>query len=417
VTDVRRILLERVDAERDHLVAFLTGFIRAKSPNPPGDTREAVAYLTRTLDEAGAPYRLVAPQAEMPNIIGSFEGSGPGRHLVLNGHIDHFPVDEAGEGWSHPPYGGVVADGRIYGRGVVDMKCGTAAMLAAYTFLHEVRDHLAGRLTVTAVSDEETAGPWGARYLIENHGDEVLGDCLLNAEASGPTAIYFGEKGVLWLKVKVRTGGGHGATPHLGESATKIAARLMLDLEALSDIEPRMPERVSEILEANGDALDRAMGAGTAEVARMVSVNFGLLNAGLKINMIPGECDIGLDLRPPIGVDNERIIAEARRIAARYPGVTVVETTYEAPNWSEPEHEMVAILQEIVADVEGIEPRPVVRLGATDARLWRRAGIPTFTYGSRHGDVGGVDESVAVDNYINVVKVLTLAAHDYLTKR
>ena len=71
--------------------------------------------------------------------------------------------------------------------------------------MYRVRDHLKGRLTLRAVSDEETFGPWGARYLMEHH-PEVHGDCLLNGEPSSPLTIRFGEKGPLWLKFTVGPG-------------------------------------------------------------------------------------------------------------------------------------------------------------------------------------------------------------------
>ena len=99
MADQKETLLRWIDEDRDNLIDFLSRFIQAKSPNPPGDTREAAAYINRFLDENGLPYRVIAPQEEMPNIVCSFECSAPGRHLVLNGHIDVFPVGE-GEGWT-----------------------------------------------------------------------------------------------------------------------------------------------------------------------------------------------------------------------------------------------------------------------------------------------------------------------------
>ena len=91
-----------------------------------------------------------------------------------------------------------------------------------------------GRLTpeqtLTIVSDEETGGRWGSGYLVEHH-PELLGDCVLNGEPSSRYTVRFGEKGMFWLRFRVKTPGAHGAYPHLSASATKIAARLVLDLE------------------------------------------------------------------------------------------------------------------------------------------------------------------------------------------
>src|SRR5215468_8282770 len=155
MSDVKAQLLHWIDADRDEIVAFLCEFVRAKSPNPPGDTTLAAAHVTRFLERNQLPFRVIAPQPAMPNIVGSFEGARPGHHLVLNGHIDVFPADETIERWTHGAWSGAIADGKIHGRGVADMKAGTSSSIFTFRYLHRLRDRLAGRLTLTAVSDEE----------------------------------------------------------------------------------------------------------------------------------------------------------------------------------------------------------------------------------------------------------------------
>src|SRR5215469_12707270 len=194
---VKQSLLRRIDADKDMLIEFLRGFIRCKSPNPPGDTREVAAYVRGFLDRHGLAYRVIAPHELMPNIVATFDAGAPGRHLALNGHMDVFPVDNTG--WTVDPWGGDLIDGKIYGRGACDMKCGTTASLFTFLYLHELRSSLHGKLTLSAVSDEETFGPWGARYLVEHH-PEILGDCCLNGEPSSRHTVRFGEKGPLWLR-------------------------------------------------------------------------------------------------------------------------------------------------------------------------------------------------------------------------
>ncbi len=245
--DTKHQLMAWVDDDRDRLVTFLSQFVQAKSPNPPGDTRQAAAHITGFLDAVGIPYRVIDPKPEFPNIVASFEGGTPGKHLVLNGHIDCFPVGEH-ETWTYGgPWSGAIVDDKIWGRGVADMKCGTTASIFAFAYLYRIRDQLSGKLTLTAVSDEETFGPWGTRYLMEHH-PEVHGDCCLNGEPSSPFSIRFGEKGPLWLKFTVRTAGAHGAYTHVSESASKIGAKLVLDLERLSDLDLPLPGNVGEVL-------------------------------------------------------------------------------------------------------------------------------------------------------------------------
>jgi len=85
-------ILGWIQEDRTKLIDFLSRFIQAKSPNPPGDTREASAQVCRFLEENKLPYQVISPHPEMPNIVSSFPCGCPGPHLVLNGHIDVFPV-------------------------------------------------------------------------------------------------------------------------------------------------------------------------------------------------------------------------------------------------------------------------------------------------------------------------------------
>jgi succinyl-diaminopimelate desuccinylase len=121
-----------IDEDREQIIGFLCDFVRAKSPNPPGDTTLAAAHVIRFLEAHQLPFRVIAPQPTMSNIMGSFAGPTHGPHLVLNGHMDVFPVDEQHEHWTHGPWSGAIADGKISGRGVADMKAGTSASIFTY---------------------------------------------------------------------------------------------------------------------------------------------------------------------------------------------------------------------------------------------------------------------------------------------
>ncbi len=114
-------LLDRVEEDREEIIAFLRGFLQTPSPNPPGDTRKATKYITDYLDSKNIKYKVVGPDPEKPNIVSTVSAENPGRHLILNGHIDVFPVDNP-KGWSHKPWSGEQVDGKIYGRGACDMK-------------------------------------------------------------------------------------------------------------------------------------------------------------------------------------------------------------------------------------------------------------------------------------------------------
>ena len=412
----RQGLSDAIDLEADNLVAFLSRFTATPSPNPPGDTRAACAVLTGALDAAGLAYEVIAPHPEMPNIVASFEGgAGPGPHLVLNDHIDVFPVEDPSV-WSRDPWSGEVADGRIWGRGVIDMKCGTAALLHAYRLLHGVRERLKGRLTLTCVSDEETVGPWGARWLVENMPQRVLGDVLLSAEATGRHAIYFAERGVFWLTVVIRTPGAHGAYGHVTPSASRIAARLIEDLAEIETIEGAASDNIAAVLARAGTSIDASHGKGAAEMLNRVTLNVAMVNAGVKNNMIPSRAELVLDVRLPIGMAKADVMPSIEAIVARHPQATIEHGEVLEPNWCDPVHPLVDILQANAQALTGVRPDPIVCLGMTDARLWRYAGVPAFVYGSTTEGTAGIDESVEIADYLHVVRTHTLSAYDYLTR-
>ncbi|GGO53399.1 succinyl-diaminopimelate desuccinylase [Roseovarius pacificus] len=410
----REKILTWLDEEREDIVGLLKAFLRAPSPNPPGNTLVAARVVRDYLDSCGLEHRVIDPHPEMPNIVASFDGESPGRHLVLNGHIDVFPVPDDRHGWTHDPWGGEEADGRIYGRGACDMKPGTTASIITYCLLHRLQADLCGRLTLTCVSDEETFGPWGARYLMEHH-PEVHGDCLLNGEPGGPESIRFGERGPLWVEFTVRAKGAHGAYVHATESATKIAMAVARDLEELTELEGELPHNVASAVDAGRPVMDRMMGAGAGDLVSRVTLNIGLIEGGEKANMIPSECRFTADLRLPVGMDKSDLLPRLAEIAERYPGVEWQEVGGDAPSWCDPHHEMVAILQRNVEAFGRPKPTPIVSLGGTDARLWRHNGVPAYVYGPYPHGMGSHDEHVDIEEFLHVVRTHVLSAWDYLS--
>ena len=411
----RQQLLEWIDQDRDKLIAFLREFVRHKSPNPPGDTRAVAAFITSNLERHGLASRIISPHPEMPNIVASFDCGSPGRHLVLNGHIDVFPVADDGLGWTKDPWGGELIDGKIYGRGVADMKCGTTASIFTYIYLSRIKDRLKGKLTLTAVSDEETFGPYGARYLMEHH-PEVHGDALLNGEPSGPLSVRFGEKGPLWIEFSVLAPGAHGAYTHASKSASKTIMALATELERLSEIKPIISDNVSRAIDAGRDAMDRAMGVGAGAIVDKVTLNIGTIKGGVKVNMVPSSASFEADIRLPLGVTRERVIEEIEKILKPYPDVTMREFNCNLPSWVDPNCDIIEIVQDTVESLRNVRPIPIVSLGGTDARLWRYRNIPTCVYGPFPYGMGSYDEYVDVEDYLHIVRTHVLAAYAYLSR-
>lgn len=248
----------------------------------------------------------------------------------------------------------------------------------------------------------------------------MLGDCLLNAEPSGLGTVRFGEKSMLWLRFTVETGGGHSAYPHLGDSANRLAVRLVRRLEGIESKAPAEPRPVRLILDQPEvrAAAEASLGAGAAEVMRRVSMNVGVVRGGDAINMLPAKCVLDVDFRLPVGVSRAEVKADAAAIVDRLPGVRCEEldTGGIEASWSDPGHEMVGCLVRNAGSGPGggAVPQPVIGLGGTDARFWRARGVPAFVHGCSPAGMGAPDESVSIEEFHRVLRTHALAAFDYL---
>ena len=152
----------------------------------------------------------------------------------------------AGEGWTVPPFAGLLSDGKIVGRGAGDMKAGLAAALFVVTLLREHAVDLRGRLTLAFASDEETGGRWGTEWLLANV-DDVRSDACLIGESSGTWSIGIGEKGVLWMRIKASGVSGHAAYGQ-GESAISKVLRSLERMTAVAGKRARMSKEIAAVI-------------------------------------------------------------------------------------------------------------------------------------------------------------------------
>jgi succinyl-diaminopimelate desuccinylase len=281
-------ILKAVEARQDEWVGLLTDLVRRPSPNPPGDTREAAALVAGHLERRGHRAEVIAGQPTMPNVLATLD-NGAGRHLILNGHLDTFPVGHDAR-WTRDPFGGEVADGRIFGRGVSDMKAGVTASIAAFCLLAERRAGWTGRVTLAAVADEETMGPWGANYLVDRH-PRLRGDAVLIGEPSTPRTVRFGERGMVWVRLVASGQSAHGAYPHAGSNAIFPVAAALQALRELEAAPWAVPREVTTRIDEAREATDALLGAGASDTLASVTVNAGLVRGGTKINLVADHCE------------------------------------------------------------------------------------------------------------------------------
>jgi acetylornithine deacetylase/succinyl-diaminopimelate desuccinylase-like protein len=296
------------------------------------------------------------------------------------------------------------------------MKAGTIASVVAYTYLFKYREQLGGSVALCAVSDEETGGKFGTRFLLED--ERWRGDVMINAEPAGTGTIRFAEKGTLRLTFKVRTEGAHGAYTHKSESAILIAARLIEELGKVEDIVPEISPELREYMtrEEVKRAVDECMGSGAADIMLKATLNIGVIRGGLKVNMIPSDCVFEADIRLPVGMSRIIAIKVIEEILEWYPQATmeIQEAASNPSTMCSYTHPMIDILARNAAKVMGKTPVAIPSLGATDCKFYRYRGIPAYIFGVSPESMASKNESIDIEEYLTVLKTHTLAGWEYL---
>jgi succinyl-diaminopimelate desuccinylase len=173
---------------------------------------------------------------------------------------------------------------------------------------------------------------------------------------------------------------------------------------------------VRHATETGRAVMDRALGEGAGGILDRVTVSAGVINGGVKINVLPGHCHLEVEIRLPVGLTHAAMMAELERITARYPEarLTSVWTHSAEPSTCDPNHPMVGILQGAVENLGRPKPAPVGSLGATDCKHWRHRGVPAYVYGCTPNNMAKGDEWIAIDEYLHVLRTHVLAAATYL---
>ena len=350
---------------------------------------------------------------EIVNVVARIQGNGAGRRIILNGHLDTYPINESLP-WTVDPLAGSIANGRLYGRGAADMKGGIAASIVALKALSEVRQHWHGEVVLSLAGDEETMGTRGIEWLLKNV-PHARGDAAIIGDAGSPLVLRFGEKGFIWLDVEATGRASHGAHVHLGTNAID---RLRLGLDALTglgDLWVDSPPSVLEAINIARPISESLSGTGESEVLQNITVNIGFVEGGTSMNLVPAVAKAGVDIRIPAGSSTEKIEAEIAHRLGAIDGIKWQIRRRVEPTVTPPDEAIVQTVASAVCDVTGRQPAINMRVGGSDARVFRREGIPTVVYGPTPFNMGGADENVLIEELGIVSRVHALASFNFLT--
>lgn len=407
-----------VDENAARAVELLSRLV--EQPSTVGQESGAQAVLAAELDAAG----FTVERLQIPDDIGadplagvpraSYAGRydlvgrrGPteGRSLLINGHMDVVPADDATP-WSSPPFTPTVVDGWLHGRGAGDMKGGFAAgMLAIWALDSVAPNWLTGPLTIVSAIEEEYTGNGTLAAARAGH----LAEAAILLEPTELDILLAGI-GIIWVGIEVDGRAAHAESAGMAVNPI-LAARPVID--ALRDFERR----------TNADHAadpDPAF----ARIEHPYNVNIGTFDAGDWSSSVPAVARLGVRVGHPRDWTSEQALERVRKhvlagvatdpwLTEHPPRFTL--NGFRAEGYAQdPDTEIVRAIAAAHADVHGSEPDRVSMGSTTDARFYvNRFGTPAAAYGPRTRNIHGTDEAVELDSIVQVAKAVARLLHDW----
>ncbi|HQZ55187.1 MAG TPA: M20/M25/M40 family metallo-hydrolase [Thermoflexales bacterium] len=372
------------------ILSLLSQLVAIDSVNPdlvPGGAGEgAIArFIADWAEKAGLETHLEEAAPGRPNVIAIARGTGGGRSLMLNGHMD--TVGVAGMAAPHAPR---IVDGRLYGRGAYDMKASLAACMAA---LAEAKTlNLRGDVIFTAVADEEYAS-LGTQSVVRNW----RADAAIVTEPTG-LRICGAHKGFVWIDIETEGVAAHGSRPDLGVDAITRMGHVLVWL----------------------DHLDQSLRASpTHPLLGSGSLHASLIQGGQELSSYPARCRVSVERRTVPGETPElalqQIQALLERVAVELPDfrasarITLAREAFEIS----PEAEITQILAGAATDVLGATPEWIGEPFWMDSAILSAAGIPTVIFGPSGTGAHAVEEWVDLESVGQCADVLLNTAARY----
>jgi len=396
----------------EEAAALLAQYLRINTTNPPGNEIVAARWLADLLRREGIEARIFEPRPGKANLYARLRGDGSARPLILLNHMD--VVLASPEYWQVDPFGGVVTDGYVWGRGALDMKGEGIVQLMTLLVLKRAKVPLKRDVIFLATADEEIGAGVGAAWFVEHHADLIRdAEFLLNeggtTRANGRGGVdYYGvgttEKSPFWLDLTARGTAGHGSRP----TPDNPVHRLIRALQRVADWSGRSPLIVTPVVDRyfrdlaplERDTLARRWFADIAAAlrdtvaARVITADITYnallrntisitgLKGSDKTNVIPPLATAVLDVRLLPGQEPAAFLAELTRVIAD----TAVTLRPQGPNWSATESPVdTELFRAIVAAARARHPDAVVTTpmlaGFTDSHYFRRLGIASYGIG------------------------------------
>ena len=371
-----------------HAIELLQQYVRIPSTNPPADTRATARLLADELAKAGLKAETFESGPDgKTNLIARLPGRDRSkRPLILLNHMDVVPVDAAR--WKLPPFGAAIQGGEMWGRGTLDMKSTGVMQLTSLMLLKQLGIVPARDIVFLSDCDEETGGKYGARWMIDQHWNELNPQYVLDEGGVGSRDVYtsgklvFGisvaDKQVLWLRIRAVGTSGHGSQP-IPDNANDLLIRAI--------------EKAKELPEGNTEnAMVQRMRASVGVFASNKFINaiqrntisITSLRSGVgdppKANVIPSVAEATLDCRLLPG-ENAQAFLSAMKTRINDPHITVeaISTIPKDPPASPTDTALYKSIQNAIRTAHpDATVIPIVVPFGTDGEKFRERGAAAY---------------------------------------
>lgn len=418
-------LLALIESRRDDAVALTQDLIRVPTVNPPGDAyRPCAELIGNRLATRGFTVTYVRAEG-VPgdsdrhpriNVVARREGARPGPCVHFNSHID---VVEPGQGWTVPPFDGVVKDGKIFGRGACDMKGGLAASIIAAESLIDSGLDLPGTIEISGTVDEESGGFGGVAYLAERGWfSKPRVDHVIIPEPLNVDRVCIGHRGVWWAEIETKGRIAHGSMPFLGDSAIRHMGAVLEAFER--DLYPALKLKRTSMPVVPDGAKESTL--------NINSIHGGQIepDGGMPSPVVADSCRVVIDRRFLIEEKLDDVKSEVRglleRMVGSRPGFRYeLRDLFEViPSMTDKNAPVARATAAAIRQVLQREPAFVCSPGSYDQKHIDRIGKlkDCIAYGPGILDLAHQpDEYVVVADLMRSAQVMALAAHSLLNGR
>jgi len=255
----------------------------------------------------------------------------------MNGHLDTGPVVDP-ELWTVPPFGGVIAAGRIYGRGIADMKAGVAVDVLAMRVLAESANTCAAN-SCSCWWPTRHRRSARTQFVLETR-PELAGDAMISADAGSPGVARIGEKGFIWMEIEAQGKSSGSAHPHLGVNAIERLLPALDAIQTVADSTMPISENIRAAIEKTGGRSE--IGAGETHTLTHTTVTMAKVEGGVRINSIPSKATAQIDIRMPPGSTVAHIRSQIASALDPIPHIAWRILDAAEPTWTAPEEAIEA---------------------------------------------------------------------------